>query len=134
MAILSDIILFFPWEPISGIPSGKATWTSGRIVSRKLPQKERTHHNLGFAYYELEQWDEAKRAFEEALRLNPRYALSMYNLGLVFYKKGFLEEAIDCYKKAIDLDPAFPESFYNLGIAYYQKGAYERPSRVQNIS
>ena len=91
---------------------------------KKSPQKERPHHNLGFAYYELERWDEAQSAFEEALRLNPRYSLSMYNLGLVFYRKGDMEEAIDRYKKAIALDSTFPESYYNLGLAYYQEGLH----------
>ena len=28
---------------------------------KKSPQKERTHHNLGFAYYELGQWEAAHR-------------------------------------------------------------------------
>jgi tetratricopeptide (TPR) repeat protein len=31
-------------------------------------KKERTHHHLGFAYYELGRWDEAKEEFEKALQ------------------------------------------------------------------
>ena len=92
---------------------------------KKSPRKERSHHNLGYVYYELGRWDEASKEFEEALKLNPHYALSVYNLGLISYRKGCVDTAIDLYKKAIQLDAKFPYSFYNLGIAYYQKGLYK---------
>src|SRR4030042_5443092 len=71
---------------------------------KKSPQKERVHHNLGYAYYGIGQLDKAQEEFEDALRLNPRYALSMYNLGLVYYRKGLMDEAIGFYKRAIELD------------------------------
>jgi len=76
---------------------------------KKSRQKERTHHNLGFAYFELEQWKDAEREFEEALRLNTHYYLSMYNHGMVFYKKGFMEKSIYYYKKNIEHDSNFSE-------------------------
>ena len=91
---------------------------------KKSPQKERTHHNLGFAYYELGQWEAAQAEFERALRLNPFYSLSMYNLGSVFYQKGLMAEAIDLYQKAIALNPNHPDSFYNMGLATPKKQFY----------
>ncbi len=64
-----------------GAHQRNVTWGSDLALwedcVKKSPLKERPHHNLGFAYYELGRWDEAQRAFEEALRLNPEYALSM---------------------------------------------------------
>jgi tetratricopeptide (TPR) repeat protein len=107
-----------------------ATWNSElglwKDCAKKSPQKDRVHNNLGFAYLELGRLDNAEEEFEEALRLNPRYALSMYNLGLVSYRKGSTDEAIQCYQKAIELDSRSPDAFYNLGIAYYQKGLYRK--------
>jgi len=47
---------------------------------------------LGYAYHEQGRMDDAQEEYEEALDLNPYYALSMYNLGLVYYKKGLLDE------------------------------------------
>jgi tetratricopeptide (TPR) repeat protein len=93
---------------------------------RKAPQKERPHHNLGYAYYEKGCFEEAKRELGEALILNPDYTLSWYNLGLVYYRKGMTKEAIDCYEKALDLDSPPPETHYNLGLAYHQKGLYSK--------
>jgi len=62
---------------------------------KKSPWKERTHHNLGFAYQEAGRLDDAQQEYGEALSLNPYYFLSVYNLGLIYYKKGLMEEAID---------------------------------------
>jgi Tfp pilus assembly protein PilF len=124
------LILFFVILPFSvGTYQRNAVWESNlklwKDCVKKSPQKERVHHNLGFAYFELGKWDDAEKEFEEALRLNPKYALSMYNLGLVFYKKGFMDKAIHYYQKAIEYDPNFSDSFYNLGLAYYKKGLYK---------
>jgi tetratricopeptide (TPR) repeat protein len=91
---------------------------------RKAPQKERTHHNLGFAYYEVGRWEEAQREFGKALTLNPRHTLSMYNLGLVYYRKGMMEKAIDCCLKTLDLNCPPPDTYFNLGLAYCQRGRY----------
>jgi len=92
--------------------------------ARKAPHKERTHHNLGYAYYEDGRLEEAQKEFEEALALNPGYTLSLYNLGLVFYQKGMTKEAIRWYEKALKQDRPHPETYYNLGLAYYQEGLY----------
>jgi tetratricopeptide (TPR) repeat protein len=122
--ILFGIVLILS----AGAYERNSHWRSRMELSadcvRKAPRKERTHHNLGFAYYEEGQWDHAQKEFEEALRLDPHHTLSAYNLGLVHYRRGEMDRAIDCYKKAIDLNPGFPESYYNLGIAYYRKGRY----------
>ncbi len=91
---------------------------------KKAPLKERPHHNLGYAYYEAGQWEEAQGEFERALALNPHYTLSTYNLGLVFYRRGMMREAIDCYRKALGLKDPPPETYFNLGLAYHQKGLY----------
>jgi tetratricopeptide (TPR) repeat protein len=98
---------------------------------RKAPQKERTHHNLGYAYYEVGQWEEAQGEFERALTLNPRYTLSMYNLGLVYYRKGMMEEAIDCNRKTLGLNSPPPETYYNLGLAYSERGLY--PEAIESF-
>jgi len=91
---------------------------------RKAPHKDRSHHNLGYAYYEDGRLEEAQKEFEEALALNPSYTLSLYNLGLVFYQKGMTQNAIDWYEKALKQDRPYPETYYNLGLAYYQEGLY----------
>ena len=95
-----------------------------RDCVRKAPQKERSHHNLGYAYYEMGQWEDAQREFETALTLNSRYTLSMYNLGLVYYQKGMLKKSIECGQKTLRLNYPPADTYYNLGLAYYRQGLY----------
>lgn len=124
------LIPFFIIIPLSiGAYQRNSVWRSElelwQDCVKKSPWKGRSHHNLGFVYYEMGKLEEAQRELEKSLRLNPDYALSWYNLGLIAYKKGWMDRAIDYYKKSIDLDPNYPESYYNLGLAYYRKGCYE---------
>ena len=86
--VLSLIVVFL----FAGTYQRNSLWHSDvklwEDCVKKSPNKERTHHNLGLAYHELEKWDDARQEYEEALSLNPDYSLSMYNLGLVYYEKG----------------------------------------------
>lgn len=41
---------------------------------RATPTDAEAHHNLGIAFARLERWEEARREFDEALRLKPDYA------------------------------------------------------------
>jgi tetratricopeptide (TPR) repeat protein len=101
---------------------------------KKSPQKERTHHNLGFAYFELEQWEDAEGEFEEALRLNPHYSLSMYNLGLVFYKKGFMDKAIIIIKKLSNMIRTFQIPFTILVLLIIKRVFIRMPWRLMKSS
>lgn len=89
----------------------------------KSPSKARPHHNLGYVYLNMGLLDDAKKKFEEALRLDPFYVESIYSLGVVFHKKGMLEEAIGYYKKAADR-ASIPDILYRLGLAYIEKGLH----------
>lgn len=87
----------------------------------KSPQKARPHHNLGYVFLNIGLLDEAKKKFEEALRLDPHYVESIYSLGVVFHKKGYLEEAIEYYKKAANLAD-IPRSSISSWTCLYREG------------
>jgi Flp pilus assembly protein TadD len=67
--------------------------------------------------------DEAIRQYQEALRLNPGYALAHNNLGYALGQKGQLDEAIRQYQKAISLDPGCALAHTNLARALETKNA-----------
>jgi tetratricopeptide (TPR) repeat protein len=58
----------------------------------------------------IEEWDEAERAFAEALRLDPSFSLAMEGMGILWYDRTDRDEtesfqtARDWYLKAIKLD------------------------------
>ncbi len=65
----------------------------------------RAYHNLGWAQYNLGQYEEARESYQRVLRVTPLFCPSVHNLGLVAEAEGNLEEAERLYKRASDCNP-----------------------------
>lgn len=68
----------------------------------RQPNNVDLHVKLGFTYTRLGRADDAQRAFENAVRLDPRKAIAHYMLGLVYEKKGLKDKAIAAWKACLD--------------------------------
>src|SRR5438270_14066512 len=44
-------------------------------------------NKIGIAYHQMLQIDEARRNYEKALKLNPKYSEAINNLGTIYYAK-----------------------------------------------
>jgi tetratricopeptide (TPR) repeat protein len=75
----------------------------------------------GNAHAGLGQLEEAKAAYEDALKLDPKKAAAYTNLGVVYYQQGKLDEAVTQMKKALEIEPQDAETLYMLGAAYVQQ-------------
>ena len=77
------------------------------------------HANLGEIYKRRKQFDRALHEYDDALRLDPRYAAAMNEKGMVYLAqasekpdrngpeaRSLLDEAERCYRRALDLVPA----------------------------
>ncbi|MGB7545713.1 MAG: tetratricopeptide repeat protein, partial [Methanothrix sp.] len=62
-------------------------------------------------------YDEAIKAYGEAIKLDPNYKEAFYNKGLALAALDKRNEAIQAYDEAIKLDPNYKEAFYNKGLA-----------------
>jgi tetratricopeptide (TPR) repeat protein len=87
-------------------------------------------NKTGIAYNQLpNQLDQARKAYQQAVKLKPDYAEAINNLGTVYYAKKSYRRAISYYQKAIKLAPDDPRSasFYlNLGIAFFARKQYDQ--------
>jgi tetratricopeptide (TPR) repeat protein len=74
---------------------------------------------LGNAYLNLKQLDEAQKALEKAIEVNPGYSLAYYDLGVVFSRmSGREKEAMKVFKQAIKLNPDLKWPYYAISCLY----------------
>ena len=60
--------------------------------------------------------DEARRAYQEALRLQPAFVEAHINLGLLHHNTGDLTEAETCYRRALECGPESALAHFNLAV------------------
>ncbi|MGJ5630492.1 tetratricopeptide repeat protein, partial [Nostoc sp. CALU 1950] len=60
--------------------------------------------------------------YNQAIKINPNYALAYYNRGVARYELGDKQAAIEDYNQAIKNDPNYVNAYYNLGLAYSTLG------------
>jgi tetratricopeptide (TPR) repeat protein len=87
-------------------------------------------NKIGIAYHQMMQLDEAKRDYEKALKLNPKYSEAINNLGTVYYSKRRFRKAIGQYHKALKLSPNSASIYSNLGTAQFARKKYQEASEA----
>jgi tetratricopeptide (TPR) repeat protein len=60
--------------------------------------------------------EEARRAYQEALRIRPDFADAHINLGLLHHNAGELAEAEACYRQALRAEPKLALAHFNLAV------------------
>jgi tetratricopeptide (TPR) repeat protein len=80
----------------------------------------------GRAYLEKGQLDRAISDFDEAIRLDPRDAVSFAARGVAYGMIGQHNRAITDYDEAIRLNPKNANAFYNRGNSYKKTGEHDR--------
>jgi len=81
-------------------------------------------NKIGIGYHQMLQMDEARRNYEKALKLNPKYAEAINNLGTVYYSRRSYRRAIAQYNKALKLTPNSASIYSNLGTALFARKKY----------
>jgi tetratricopeptide (TPR) repeat protein len=80
---------------------------------------------LGSQLFRAGKVSEAIGHYQQALRINPDYAVAHNNLGFALGQAGKLDEAIAHYQQALRINPDYVEAHYNLGMALAQMGKIE---------
>jgi len=79
----------------------------------------------GLALYDQGKYDKAVQAFDEATRLDPKFAEAWNNKGRALYGQKKHHEAIQAYEKAIELNPQYVNAWRNKGLALKKLGNYD---------
>lgn len=86
----------------------------------------------GNTYFEKGDYENAMKAYNKSIDLNPEVPEVYNNLGNTFMKRGEFEKAISTYEKAIDLNPGIAYAYNNLAIAFDKIGNYGHMKRKWN--
>ncbi|MGD0758765.1 MAG: FG-GAP-like repeat-containing protein [Candidatus Sulfotelmatobacter sp.] len=74
--------------------------------------------NLGNAYRQQKNWEQARKVLEHAVAVSPSDPESNYSLGMVFAQTDDAARAYEYLQRALKARPAYPEALNNLGILY----------------
>jgi CRISPR-associated protein Csy1 len=93
----------------------------------------RAWNNVGVALMALGRRDEARAAFEQALRLDPRYALASFNLARVFLTHD-LQAAQAHAQAAAQADPTSADTWLLLGDIFRRRHDSQNALRAINLA
>jgi tetratricopeptide (TPR) repeat protein len=99
--------------------NGETLWTHALACTT---DNDVAHFNLGNAYQQKGETDQAMAQYQNALQINPGYAEAQYNIGDLLLRKGRLDEAMVHFQKAVQIEPDYAQAHYTLGIALWQTG------------
>ncbi|HOW97525.1 MAG TPA: tetratricopeptide repeat protein [Kiritimatiellia bacterium] len=132
--------LFLPvagtWVVALGIAAGcRNSLYTNRVVLwsdtvAKRPASERAWNSLGQAFNDEGRHEEALKAYERALALEPT-SLVHVNAGITLNSLGRSEEALRQYREALRLDPSNADAENRLGIALASLGRQEEAVEAQ---
>ena len=83
-------------------------------------------NSIGMAYHHLYALEEAQKAYQHALSINPRFAPAANNLAAVYYGQHEFKDAEHWYKRALKHTSESAVIYCNLGTAYFGEGKYKQ--------
>ncbi|PYR45114.1 MAG: hypothetical protein DMF95_21485 [Acidobacteria bacterium] len=87
------------------------------------PESASAYNTFGTVLIALGQTTNARRAFEQALTLDPRAAYAWTNLCYVSFQAGEVDDALARCRRAVDVEPRSNAAHNNLGLAYAAAGS-----------
>ena len=91
-------------------------------------------NKIGIAYHQMQQLDNARKYYEQAVRLKPDYAEAINNLGTVYYARKSFGRATRYYQRALKYAPKSASIYSNLGTAYFARKKYKEAMETYQIA
>lgn len=87
-------------------------------LEKYAESKAKKHLNAGVELESQGKLREAIAEYDEAIRLDPSFALAYSNRGLIYARLSQFQQAVQDFDKAIHLDPRLVLAYYNRGLIY----------------
>jgi tetratricopeptide (TPR) repeat protein len=95
------------------------------MLTKGTPDNVQILYNLGVAYSELEQYDEAIIRLKRVVKLDPKHAHSWTAIGVAYQRMGEHEKALAPMQMAVEADPSDGYARRNLGALMMGLGKFE---------
>lgn len=86
-------------------------------IVKQQPRFGFAWNNLGVAYREVGEPDEAISCFRRAVAFAPESAEAWNNLGVAQDEFRMIENALASYKRAIEIQPDYASAYFNIGVS-----------------
>jgi tetratricopeptide (TPR) repeat protein len=87
-------------------------------------------NKMGIAYHQLQDLRSAKKYYEIAVHLDPKYGEAINNLGTIYYSQQSYRRAVREYKRALRQIPESASIHSNLGTAYFARKDYKKATEA----
>jgi tetratricopeptide (TPR) repeat protein len=85
-------------------------------------------NKIGIAFHQLMLLKIAKKNYERAIKLDPKYSEAINNLGTIYYAEKSYKHSISLYKRALKYGTPTASIYANMGAAYFSRKDYKRAS------
>lgn len=108
------------------LQSGKITEAIPLLeaLSKEDANSELILYNLGLAYSEIGEFDDAILRLKRLIKINPKHSNAWTGVGVAYQKLGNFEAALDAMTKAVELDGTNGYANRNLGAILMSKSRY----------
>jgi len=104
------------------------------LVTTTFPTTVDEYLIIGERYFAQRRFHEAHAAVQEALRLNPDYAVANFHLGVIYYHLNDSQIALERLSRAIELDGALAEAYSWRGRIFKARGKYDNALENYNMA
>ena len=126
LAVVGGLVVVVVWTDVVRT----AVWTDEAHlwddVLAKYPDSPLAHNAKGTLLTEAGRLEEARDAFEHALRLAPRSALVHGSLGVLFARRGDWERSAVSFENALKISPLYTFAQLRLAEAYEHQGRVDK--------
>ena len=88
------------------------------------------HNSLGTLFFKIKRYDEAEKAFKQALNINPEYLQARFNLFRTLQAEGKLEAALKEGQYLFEQGLPYPDFHYSLGEIYISLKMYDEAEAI----
>jgi tetratricopeptide (TPR) repeat protein len=103
--------------------SSVALWENN---TAKHPGDALSWSNLGLAYDDLQDYENAAQAYSQSIKADPVYFDANFNLAVAFNKMKRYDDAIQMFTRATEIKPDFADAWYGRSQVYLTKGDFAK--------